>query len=450
MDLMQIYNHLPIWGQNLACFYEGSRIKRTRFGKIFWQKLAEYEERDAWTYEQRCEYRDAQLRKMVMHCYDTVPYYNRLFKEYKINPKEICTLCDLKRLPVLTKNQIKNNITDFLSNSISKNKTKIHPTGGTTGSGLRFVTNNSEESEQWAVWWRYRIRNGINMGTLCGVFGGKIIVPIKQQKPPFWRLNYLCNQVYFSGYHITPENAPCYAKYIQDKAIKWLHGYPSIIANLASYLVEKNIIIPMEFVSIGAENLYPWQSEIIEKAFCVKPIQHYGLTEGVANISEIPGGELVVDEDFSCVEFLKTTDGFSKIIGTTLTNYSMPLLRYDTGDLAIISNEVKHNQFGRIVQSLNGRCNEFVSLPNGTTVGAAAISLILNDFPEIQSSQIVQDRIDSIIVKVIEIEGKRINNEKLLYKLQERFGHKINIKILKVEKLEKTKNGKQKLVISNI
>ncbi len=31
MDKMVIYNHLPIWLQNAACFAEGYRISRTRY-----------------------------------------------------------------------------------------------------------------------------------------------------------------------------------------------------------------------------------------------------------------------------------------------------------------------------------------------------------------------------------------------------------------------------------
>lgn len=450
MDKMQVYNLLPIWAQNCACYFEGKRIKRTRFGNTFQNALNEYCEHDKWSFDRICEERDKRLQRIIHHCYSSVPYYKRVFDEGGIDPSSIKTIDDLKRLPILNKDTVKQNIGDFLSTQFDSRLTKVHPTGGTTGAGLRFVTTNDEEAEQWAVWWRYRIRNGIGFETPCGVFGGKIIVPLKQTRAPFWRMNSPCNQVYFSGYHITKENVREYCRGLEENSIKWIHGYPSVIADLAKKMIDMGISIKLDHVSIGAENLYTWQENVIKEAFGVKPIQHYGLTEGVANISENPDGSLSVDEDFACVEFVKTSELGISIIGTTLTNYAMPLLRYDTGDLAIVSRDGVHNEYGRLVQGLDGRSNEYVELPNGTRVGAAAISLIINDFPEIITSQIVQKSHDEIVVNIILKKDATLQEKKLMYKLRERFGNDISIEIRMVDSLKKTKSGKQKLVISEI
>jgi phenylacetate-CoA ligase len=79
MDKMSVYNRLPVVLQNVACGLEGTRINRTRYGKDFWRLLAEYESRANWSYDHLAEYRDAKLKKMIKHCYETVPYYTRLF-----------------------------------------------------------------------------------------------------------------------------------------------------------------------------------------------------------------------------------------------------------------------------------------------------------------------------------------------------------------------------------
>jgi phenylacetate-coenzyme A ligase PaaK-like adenylate-forming protein len=47
-----------------------------------------------------------------------------------------------------------------------------------------------------------------------------------------------------------------YAKDINKRSLDWLHGYPSNISNLASYLNEKDIRLPLRWVSIGAESLF--------------------------------------------------------------------------------------------------------------------------------------------------------------------------------------------------
>jgi hypothetical protein len=52
MDKMVVYNNmLLVCGQNVACYYGGSLIKLTRYGKDLWCFLAEYESRASWSYE---------------------------------------------------------------------------------------------------------------------------------------------------------------------------------------------------------------------------------------------------------------------------------------------------------------------------------------------------------------------------------------------------------------
>ena len=81
MDKMVIYSMLPIFLQNCLCNYEGWRLKQSRYGRTFKDALSEYEEHNEWSYEQMCDYRDVQLRRLVRHCYETVPYYHKLFDD---------------------------------------------------------------------------------------------------------------------------------------------------------------------------------------------------------------------------------------------------------------------------------------------------------------------------------------------------------------------------------
>lgn len=440
---------MPIFGQNVACFFKGCRIKRNRYSDLFYNLLSEYLKHDKLGYDQICEIRDQKLRKMIQHCYYTVPYYTRLFKEWGINPDCINKLEDLRVIPILSKDEVKAHSVELRSSLIKSNRTKIHPTGGTTGTGLRFVTTNDEEAEQWAIWWRYRSRHGIDLKTWCGNFGGAAITPLSQSKPPYWRINLPGKQIFYSGYHISEKTVRDYANNIKKMGLRWLHGYPSNLANIANELKKANVTLPMKWVSTGAENLYDSQKKQIEEVFCVKPIQHYGLTEGVANISEGLDGELVVDEDFCCVEFIPSeNENEYHVIGTSLTNYAMPLIRYDTGDLVTIKKMGQHSDFGRTVDAINGRSNEYVLLPSGVKVGTAAISLIVNRLEWIQAMQIIQNSKDSVDINILGNRAGSVNLNELKYELQIRFGDELKTHIHFVDSLEKTKSGKQKLVIS--
>lgn len=444
MDKMDIYNHLPIFAQNAVCFAEGMKISHRRYGRYFQERLKVYESHNTWSYEQMCEYRDRKLQKMIKHCYGTVPYYKKLFHEYGINPVEIKRIENLKKLPILTKKEVQQNVTAFISRAADARQIKIHPTGGTTGAGLKFRTSEYEEAEQWAVWWRYRKLHGISMETLCANLGGKRTVPMKQRKAPFWRYNLPGKQIFYSGYHITADTAEQYANSLKENNVHWIHGYPSNIAMLAAYLNEKGIQLPMKWVSIGSENLLESQKQLIKKVFCCKPIQHYGLTEGVANISECPDGRLMVDEDFACVEFVPDQENeFCHIIGSTLTNYIMPLIRYDTGDLAVA--EEQPGKHGRIVRMLQGRESEYIETPDGRKIGAAALSLILCHFEEIIAAQIVQESKEQIQVNLITVNPEKFKRGVLVNEFRKLTGGGVIINA--VTELEKTGSGKQKLIV---
>lgn len=445
MDKMSIYNRLPVWGQNLACYYEGSRIKHTRYGKDFWRFLAEYESRADWSYEQLCDYRDARLRKMIRHCYDTVPYYTRLFNDSGINPDSIKALDDLKVLPILTKDIVKADPESFVSTAIPCSKIVVAHTSGTTGSGFVFKTTQEAICEQWAVWWRYRRALGIEYGTLCGQFGGKSVVPVDSQKPPFFRWNKPQNMMYFSTYHMSQKNLGQYISAIRKNNVEWIHGYPSAINMLAEYIAEHGIDMNIKYVTTGAENLLESQKQHIVRAFNVQPYEHYGMSEAVANFAEDAQHRMFVDEDFVAVEFLPLNgSGNYEIVGSNITNFAMPLLRYKTGDTANIS----VTKYGRQVSSVDGRMEDYVTLPNGAKVGR--LDHVFKNLINIREAQIIQKSLNKIQVNVVKGAMYGPSDERQLYDELALRLIGITTDIVYVNSITRTATGKLRFVISKI
>ena len=448
LDRMIIYNNIPIWAQNMACYLEGRKISKFRFGKLFWSKLEEYEKRDKWSYEQICEYRDHKLNYMVRYCYKNVPYYHELFDEYGINPDSIKRLDDMKTIPILTKDIVNKNPECFYSKSFSmKNMVTAH-TSGTTGAGFVFKTTQEAICDQWAVWWRYRRRLGIKYGTLSGNFGTRFVVPAKQSKPPFWRYNLPCNQIYFSAFHEKADYLKYYIQEIEEKHITWLHGYPSLLCELASEVLnEGNTVLKeqIQYVTIGAESLLDYQKNIIEKAFGVHVFQHYGMSEGVTNISETKEKLMLVDEDYAATEFIDYGEN-KKIVGTSLTNFAMPLLRWDTNDIAQVE-EV--DTLGRIVKSIDGRIEDYVVLPSGKKIGK--LHHVFKDAVHLKEVQIYQDKDYKIKVLFVPREDKYENDIVVAQEMfNYTFGEHINIEFVRVDCIKKTKSGKIRFIISEI
>ncbi|MCH9031970.1 MAG: phenylacetate--CoA ligase family protein [candidate division Zixibacteria bacterium] len=451
----KIYRNLPVWLHNAACSIEGWRINRRRYGNQYERIYAECAERAKLTREQLIQYRDKRLHKFVRHAYETTPYYRAKFREWNISPDDIQTLGDMELIPILTKREVQKNQELFYSDRIKRSELIDAHTSGTTGSGLKFKITRSAEREQWAVWWRYRDAHGLTRESLCGVFSGRTIVAPEKERAPFWILNYPGRQIIFSGYHLNDTHLPRYIEKIKESEIKWLHGYPSHLALLASYMIANSVELANQIthVTTGAENLLEGQREIIERAFNVRVREHYGLAEGVANLSECACGEMHVDEDFSAVEFIEsdTVDGF-RIIGTNFSNLAFPLLRYDTGDIATgIKDEpaCSCGWGGRIVRSLDGRIEDYVVLSDGTRVGR--MDHIFKDLTNIRAARIYQSIPGEIAIRIVKSDCySKADEKKLLRELSDRLGDKARAELIYVDFLPPGRGGKGRLIESSL
>lgn len=310
MNLMSVYDRLPVFAQNMAFSYMGGRIQKTRFGAGFHQMLSEFESHEGWSRDQLFAWRDERLCELVRHCYDTVPHYRFVMDEGGIDPASIKTGEDLKRLPVITKADVRADPESFVS-SKAKGMNLLHVhTSGTTGSGFQFESTVECQQAQFACFWRYYRKHGLDLGTWQAQFSSRAAVPRRMANPPFWRVDKPGRRYYMSAFHESPANMRAYYEFIRDEGLPWISGYPSLMVLLAQWMNERGLNYDfVRAVTCGAENLLDHQVAAMEKAFGVRPVQTYGQTENVAIFSTEPDGRILVDEDFSVVEFMPEVVG---------------------------------------------------------------------------------------------------------------------------------------------
>ncbi len=361
---------------------------------------------------------------------------------------------DLSALPILTKATVQQHLTEFRSDLAPGMQCSTVHTSGTTGAGLIFPMTLEAEREQWAVWWRYRSRFGIDRKTWYAHFYGKTIVPQSQSEPPFWRVNWPGRQILFSAYHMSQRNLGLYIDELNRRQPPWIQGYPSILALLATYITENRARLTYRprVVTTGAETLLPHQKRLIEMAFETSCRQHYGLTEGVANISECPEGKLHVDEDYALVEFIPIGPYRYRIVGTGFTNFAFPLIRYDSGDVAELPElavTCRCGRAGRVVKSIDGRIEDYVVTADGRKIGR--LDHIFKDMINIKEAQVAQDRVDAVVFRIVRGARYSERDEHLL--LQEarlRLGSAIDIQLAYVESLARTETHKLRFVVSTL
>ncbi len=447
MDKQKLYESAPVWLQNIAVNLEGMIICKRRYNSHFYECLRRFEEH---SYNPEIELKRFLLKSKDVTAYQSI-FTPDLVKDLTSNTADLYDL--LKRFPIIDKIQVKKNIEDFINKDYD-GKLFTMRTSGTTGSGLAFPYPVEFENKQWAIWWRFRRSLGIQFETWCGWFGGKRIINPDCKNKSFWRVNNPGRQVMYSSYHLTKGTVRLFYDDMLKRKLAWLHGYPSHIAMLSALIIDEGLepMCSIKWVTTGAEGLVGNQIVMIQKAFPNAVIRsHYGQNEGVAIMNQDGNGDWYVEEDFSYVEFipLERNRNICRIVGTGFFNSAFPLIRYDTGDLAT----VERNEDGTIkrIVSIDGRTSNTIKQKSGHEITEAALSIVLHDFDNIKEAQFHQVSKEEIVLWVVR--GSKYSEEdelKLKKALSQAFDKGMLIKLKYVDRVERTKAGKLRLVVTEM
>src|SRR5262245_52024089 len=102
-----LYRLAPVWGQNLLLNAFATVLERERYGGRYPEYQALLEQSERWSRAELEAYQDERLRAVVAHAYATVPFYRRRFDAHKLTPADIRGGADLPKLPLLTRQDIR-------------------------------------------------------------------------------------------------------------------------------------------------------------------------------------------------------------------------------------------------------------------------------------------------------------------------------------------------------
>ncbi|TRZ79963.1 hypothetical protein D4R86_05100 [bacterium] len=114
-----------------------------------------------WRPERLREFQEKRLRFVVRYAYDFVPFYHRKFRESGIFPGDIKNIVDLKKLPIITKDEFRSvSFSERVSREFVGEKLRILQTSGSTGRPLKICLTEAESDWRKAIYMRANI--------LCG------------------------------------------------------------------------------------------------------------------------------------------------------------------------------------------------------------------------------------------------------------------------------------------
>lgn len=149
----------------------------------------------------------------------------------------------------------------------------------------------------------------------------------------------------------------------------FLYGYPSAVFRLARLLQERRAVPrrPPLVVVLTGEPVYAFQRETIEAAFGCRVAREYGSGELGCAAFECPAGRLHVSAESVLLECetAGAGGGTGRLLATHLRNTTLPLIRYDTGDLGAVESAPCACGRGLPVVNIVGRSRERVARAGG-------------------------------------------------------------------------------------
>jgi phenylacetate-coenzyme A ligase PaaK-like adenylate-forming protein len=457
----QLYPRLPVFLQNAACWYYGAKEARVRSGRAFEQRLEELLASEKWSASEIEAYQNEQLRRIIHHAYESVPYYRERWKSLKLAPKDIQCREDLAKLPILTKEDVRQNFDRLVSEKASKHDLVFRHTSGTTAKALHFYVTKRAIAFQWAVWWRHRSRFGVQPGALHANFTGKRVVPLDQRTPPFWRWNKPLHQALLTMHHLVPEKIASVVEFLNSHPFEFYSGYPSIIHMLALHAGAAGLSLksPPRAVFTGAENLLDFQRHEIQKFTGAILTDQYGCSEGCGNASHCP--EFVYHEDFEFgilegVELQRGNPARS-ILCTGFANDAFPFIRYEVGDTGVWQQNDRQQddracpcgRESRAILRIEGRKDDYVVTPEGAHI--MRFDYVFKDALNVEEVQIVQERLGEITVRAVRRPTYSTADEiAIAREIQRWISPTLAVRFEYVQEIEREANGKFRAVRSKL
>lgn len=460
--LSAVYGAAPVWAQNLMLTGFSTMLERERYSGRYPEFQALLAKSEWWSRAELEAYQDERLRDIIAHAYDTVPYYRRIFDERKLKPADIRGRADLQKLPLLTRDDIKTHYADLRSRSAVGKAMREGHTSGTTGTPLTIGYDRDTVWMTYAVFDRHYRWAGLTFGvggSRTAVARGNVIVPLTQRTPPFWRENKRQRQLLLSAFHMSRENLPAYFQALEAYRPDVVDGYPSTLYLLARFLQTQGRTFPLRAAVTSSETLYDFQRQVIEERFGCKVFDYYALAERVAFSHECDrheGHHLAME--YAATEFVdaqglaQPAGTLGKLVGTSLHNKAMPLIRYVTNDVSsLVDGACSCGRGLEMMADVTTKAEDTLTLKDGRLISPSVLTHPFKPLDCIEGSQIVQTAPDAVTVRLIA--GKGFTDalaHHLTTELQTRLGDDVRIDIQLVDQLEMSRNGKFKWVISHV
>ena len=303
---------------------------------------------------------------------EIVAYHLKHNAFYKALTKNIY-ISDWNTIPVMTKRDLQQPLADRLSDSFTTNNVYVNKTSGSSGDPFIFAKDKFCHAMTWAIiqdrfsWFNL----SFNISKQARFYG----IPLDKKGCYKERFkDVLSKRFRFSVFDLSDSAFKKHLDTFQSTEFDYINGYTSPIVQFAKFLERENIILKsvcptLKICVVTSEMLFEADKKLMEIQFGVPVINEYGASELDLIAFENPKNKWLVNSETLFVEILDNNNKQvalgekGRIVITSLYNKAHPFIRYDIGDIGILSKESTIQK--PILKKLIGRTNDIAILPSG-------------------------------------------------------------------------------------
>jgi len=401
------------------------------------------------------------LEDLLLHSHLHVPYYRGVLEECGAVREGRVHMDRFTQIPFLTKDLIRERHGDFISDDCGKRHVYRNSSGGSTGEPVDLFQDNLYRSMNWATVLYYNHALGKELGEREAKLWGserdilKGSIGIKAMTE-----NFLYNRLLLNGFRMTQDNFREYVARINRFRPRSLWTYVDSIHQLACFIERENQkVFPIPITITTAGTLTQEVRDYVERVMGTQVYNQYGSREVGPIAADCCKQEgLHLFEWSQVVEVLgadgkPASDGESgEVVVTLLCNYSMPLIRYRIGDMAVAADRFcSCGRPTRLLKAVTGRITDHFIRKDGTLVHGEYFTHIYYHRSWVRRFQVVQEDYDRIVNNLVVTQQPGIEEEREIERLIHAvMGNRCRVDFRYVDRIVPSASGKYLYTISNV
>lgn len=413
------------------------------------------------------ELQNIRLEQLLTHAYSHIPYWKSVLEKCGVVRGERIHIEDFNKLPLLTKEVIREQGINLISDDLKTRKWFHNTSGGSTGEPVRLVQDNIFSDWGQAAKILFDLWTGYHLGQNKFILWGSerdIFLGGETFKIRVGR--WLKGEKWSNAFKMDAARMQDFVRTINRLKPVQILAYAESIYELAEFIKNHEMAVYQpRAIMTSAGTLYDYMRQSIETVFAAPVYNRYGSREvgDIACECEAHQG-LHINPITHYVEILRddgtpcTPGEIGEVVVTSLTNYAMPLIRYRIGDMAAFSTiKCPCGREWPLLSQVTGRVVDTFLTRDGGRVNGEFFTHLVYFKDWVKKFQFIQDEYDKLRLCVVPAvpleEGYRIlleEKEELESKIRLVMGPNCNLEVEIVEDIPPSPSGKYRYTISRL